>query len=101
MAEHVTHGPAEIGAEMDYREHERTYSAFIKASQVLTVATLDVVLALVLFAFGSASVGFWLGSLLLVMTIVAAGMGLASRGSWKPPAVVFAIGLLFIILAVA
>ncbi|MYZ49544.1 aa3-type cytochrome c oxidase subunit IV [Propylenella binzhouense] len=100
MAEHVSHGPAELGAEMDYREHERTYEAFIKGSQVLALATFDIVIALVLFAFGGGA-GFWLGSLLVLLTLVATAIGFAMSESWKAPGIVFAIGVLFMILSVA
>lgn len=99
MAEHISHGPAEVGAEMDYEAHERSYSGFIAFSQVSVVATLNVLLALVLFAFGNAW-GFWFGAILLVLTLIAAAVGLAGRSVWKPSAVVFAIGAVLIALSV-
>lgn len=99
MAEHISHGPAEVGAEMDYEAHERSYAGFLALAQVTMLATLNILLALVLFAFGNAW-GFLLGAILLVLAFIAAAVSLAGRSAWKPSAVVFAIGAVLIALSV-
>lgn len=43
MADHTPTGPVELGAQMDYPEHERTYNGFIilaKYGTLVSVATL-------------------------------------------------------------
>ena len=100
MAEHTHSGAAELGAPMDYREHDRTYHKFLDLAKLTAVGTFNVMLALILFGFGSTGAGFWLGVLMLVMTLAAAGISLAT-GSVKSSAIVFIIGVLFVILAVA
>lgn len=100
MAEHTQSGAAELGAPMDYREHDRTYHKFLDLAKLTIVGTFNIMVALVLFGFGSAGTGFWLGILMLLMTLAGVAIGLAS-GSVKPSAVVFVVGLLFVILAVA
>lgn len=98
MAEHMPTGPAEIGAEMDYPEHERTYSGFIAFAKIGVVNTLDVLLCLVLYAFGGGW-GFTLGTILLLLTLAAAAIDLATMGV-KASAAVFVLGVVLIILAV-
>ena len=97
MAEHTYDGPVELGAEMDYPAHERSYDAFVTVTKLSIVGTLNVLLSLVLYAYGSG--GFWLGTLLLIMAVVAASVGIAGRGSIKPSAIVFVIGILLVAIA--
>ncbi|WP_299482829.1 aa3-type cytochrome c oxidase subunit IV [uncultured Roseibium sp.] len=83
---------------MDYDSHERTYEGFINFSKVGTIAVLNIVLCLILFAFGgTAAVVF--GWLMLIATLVASAIGLALGDScWIPPTAVFVLtGLLAII----
>ena len=101
MAEHTHSGSAELGAPMDYREHDKTYERFLTLTKLTIIGTLNIMVALVLFGFGSAGTGFWLGTLLLVLAIATAGIGLFGGGSIKPSMVVFAIGVLFVVLTVA
>jgi hypothetical protein len=100
MAEHTHSGSAELGAPMDYREHDRTYDRFLTLTKLTVIGTLNTMIALVLFAFGSAGTGFWLGLILLLMTLVVAGYGLVGSGSMKPSVWVLVIGVLFVILSV-
>lgn len=85
---------------MDYAEHERTYEGFINFSKIGVVAVLNVVLCLILFAFGgTAAVVF--GWILLIATIVASAIGMALGASgWIPPAGVFVLTVLVSILTV-
>ncbi|KQV66214.1 aa3-type cytochrome c oxidase subunit IV [Rhizobium sp. Root1220] len=70
MAEHHT-GPAEVGAQMDYKEHEHTYNMFLAAAKYGT-------LFLVALLFGMAA-GFFagaglLGGLVVLLIIFIAGL---------------------------
>lgn len=100
MAEHLPTGPAELGAEMDYAEHERTYTGFIALTKLSIVSTIDILFSLVLYAFGG-SWGFLLGTVVLIATMIAAGIDLVSKGSVKASTAVGVLALLFIILTVA
>ncbi len=55
MAEHHTTAPAELGAPMDYPEHDKTYAGFMGVFKWGTVA---VVALLVAMAFGFSRVVF-------------------------------------------
>ena len=101
MAEHTHSGSAELGAPTDYREHDSTYERFLTLTKLTIIGTINIMVALVLFAFGSAGTGFWLGMLLLLMTLATAGFGLVGSGSVKPSVAVFIIGVLFVVLSVA
>lgn len=97
MAEHTTAGPAELGAPMDYREHERTFAGFVALTKISILATIAVLQALALF--GLASNGFWLGVLMLLLMTVATVIALVAKGSTKALVGVVIVGLLFMALA--
>jgi hypothetical protein len=99
MAEHTHSGPAEVGAPMDYAEHERTFASFVALTRITILACLNTLIALTLFAFGSG--GFWLGTLLIVLMSVAVVIGLVAKGTVKPLVVVSIIGVIFFVLSVA
>lgn len=98
MAENQHSGTAELGAPMDYREHDRTYSGFLTLAKVSTLASIASLLALALFAFGGGA-GFWWGVLMLVLMLVATAIGLVGKGSIRPLLVVTALG--FVLLALS
>ena len=83
---------------MDYDSHERTYEGFINFSKVGTIAVLNIVLCLILFAFGGTTAVVF-GWLMLIATLVASAIGLALGDSgWIPPTAVFVLtGFLAII----
>jgi hypothetical protein len=97
MAEHTHSGPAELGAPMDYREHERTFAGFVALTKITVLATIAILQSLALF--GLASNGFWLGVLLLILVTIGTVIGMASRGSTKALVGVVIIGFLFMALA--
>lgn len=99
MAEHFTSAPAELGAPMDYAEHERTYSGFIALTKITILAVIDAMLALVLFSFGGGA-GFWLGTLLLLLTMIGVGIGIFARGTVRPLVAVTVIGVLLMVISV-
>ncbi|WP_417687102.1 aa3-type cytochrome c oxidase subunit IV [Roseibium sp.] len=85
---------------MDYAAHEATYEGFINFSKVGTIAVLNVVLCLILFAFGGTAATVF-GWIMLVGTLVAAAIGLAlGAKGWIPSAAVFVLTGLLAILTV-
>src|SRR5262245_6969969 len=58
MADHTPTGPVELGADMDYAEHDRTYHAFLGLAKYgsLVVAALLIAMA---FGFFVSSAGFF------------------------------------------
>lgn len=64
MADHDT-GPAELGAEMDYAEHEKTYDFFINASKYGTLIVVALLIAMAAGFFTSA--GFFSSTILFVV----------------------------------
>lgn len=70
MADHSPAGPVELGAKMDYAEHERTYSGFIALAKY---GSLFCAALLVAMAFGFFVGGFFSGLILLILILAAGG----------------------------
>lgn len=71
MAENTPTGPLEMGAEMDYPEHEKTYDLFIMLSKF---GTLFCVALLIAMAFGFfTSAGFFSATILFVLICAIGG----------------------------
>lgn len=69
MADHSTDkGPLEVGAQMDYVEHELTYGRFVTLAKWGTIACIALMAAM---AFGFFVGGFFSGGLLFVLILVA------------------------------
>lgn len=98
MAEHLPTGPAELGAPMDYAQHDHTYDGFLHLAKITILATIVTLLSLALFAFGSG--GFWLGVLLLLLMAIATAIALVGKGSVKPLGIVTVIGFVLMALSV-
>ncbi len=96
MAEHTQSGPVELGAPMDYAEHQRTFAGFVAMTKVLTLATIAILQSLTLF--GIAAHGFWLGVLMIVLMFIATTASMFMKGSINPLVGVVIIGFLFMIL---
>ncbi|NTJ44065.1 aa3-type cytochrome c oxidase subunit IV [Agrobacterium larrymoorei] len=69
MSEHHT-GPVEVGAQMDYSEHEKTYNGFLVASKY---GTMLVCMLMVAMAVGFFTTGGFFGGLLVFLILSAAG----------------------------
>jgi hypothetical protein len=69
MAEHHTTAPAELGAPMDYSEHEKTYAGFTGLVKCGTVALVALMIAM---AFGFFAGGFFSATVLFILVCVAA-----------------------------
>ena len=68
MAEHHS-GPVELGAEMDYAEHEKTYNGFLNAAKYGSM--LIVVLLIAMAAGFFTSAGFLFSVLLFIVLSLA------------------------------
>ncbi|GHC63965.1 aa3-type cytochrome c oxidase subunit IV [Limoniibacter endophyticus] len=66
-------GPLELGAEMDYSEHEKTYNMFLALAKW---GTLSIIALLVAMAFGFFTSAGFLSSLILFLLVMAVGMSL-------------------------
>lgn len=85
---------------MDYEMHESTYEGFINFSKVGVVAVLNILICLILFAFGGTAATVF-GWIMLVATMVAGAVGLAlGDKGWVPSAVVFGLTVVLAILTV-
>ena len=71
MADHPPAMPAEVGAEMDYPQHEKSYRLFVALAKYGTLHVLAVLIALTFGFFTSA--GFF-SSLILFILISAVGI---------------------------
>lgn len=70
MAEHTSHDPVELGAEMDYPHHLQTYKIFVGMAKYGVLLTAALLLAMAFGFFTSA--GFF-SSLILFILISAVG----------------------------
>ncbi|TPL93583.1 aa3-type cytochrome c oxidase subunit IV [Mesorhizobium sp. B2-3-12] len=69
MAEHTPTGPVELGAKMDYAEHDRTYAGFLALAKYGSLFCGALLLAM---AFGFFAGGFF-SALILFVLILAVG----------------------------
>ena len=67
MAEHTPTGPLEMGAQMDYAEHERTYSLFLSMTKY---GALVCVALLAAMAFGFFAGGFVSATILFILICI-------------------------------
>lgn len=70
MSEHHT-GPAEIGAEMDYAEHEKTYNLFIAGTKYGSAILAALMIAM---AAGFFSAAGFLGGIAIFIVLSIAGV---------------------------
>ncbi|HHZ08037.1 MAG TPA: aa3-type cytochrome c oxidase subunit IV [Rhizobiales bacterium] len=65
MADHAPTGPVELGAKMDYEEHEKTYSMFLALTKFGTLACVALLIAMAFGFFTSA--GFFSATILFIL----------------------------------
>jgi hypothetical protein len=65
MADHSPTGPVETGAQMDYPEHEKTYSMFIALSKYGALFCAALLIAMAFGFFTNA--GFFSATILLIL----------------------------------
>ena len=70
MADHTPSGPLELGADMDYAEHDKTYNVFL---ELVKYGSLVCVAILAAMAFGFFTPAGFLYSLILFVLICAVG----------------------------
>jgi hypothetical protein len=70
MADHTPSGPLEMGAEMDYSEHEKTYDGFLALTKYGTLAVVALMIAM---AFGFFGGGGFIASIILFIILCAGG----------------------------
>ena len=70
MAEHAPTGPVELGAKMDYAEHDRTYAGFLMLAKYGSLVCGALLLAM---AFGFFAGGFFSATILFVLILAVGG----------------------------
>lgn len=70
MADHAPSGPVELGAEMDYVEHDRTYNGFLALAKY---GSLFCVALLIAMAFGFFTPAGLISSIILFLLILIVG----------------------------
>ncbi|MEO4000485.1 aa3-type cytochrome c oxidase subunit IV [Mesorhizobium sp. CAU 1732] len=65
MADKTPHGPLELGADMDYQEHEKTYSMFLGLAKYVTLMCVALLVAMAFGFFTSA--GFFSATILFIL----------------------------------
>lgn len=70
MADNTPTGPVELGAQMDYAEHEGTYKLFIKLAKYCTLVCVALMIAM---AFGFFVPAGFFSATVLFLLIVAVG----------------------------
>jgi hypothetical protein len=68
MADHSPAGPVEMGAPMDYPEHEKTYRLFLALAKYGTLTTAALLLSMAFAFFTSA--GFFSGLILFILVVL-------------------------------
>ena len=70
MADHSPTGPVELGAKMDYAEHDRTYAGFIALAKYGSLFCGALLLAM---AFGFFAGGFFSATILFAVILAVGG----------------------------
>lgn len=70
MSEKTPSGPVELGAEMDYAEHQRTYSVFVNLAKYGSLASAALLIAM---AFGFFTSAGFISATILFILIIAVG----------------------------
>lgn len=68
MADNAPTGPVELGAKMDYAEHERTYNGFLVLAKYGSLACAALLAAMAFGFFTSA--GFFSATILFLLILV-------------------------------
>ncbi|MBS3649929.1 aa3-type cytochrome c oxidase subunit IV [Pseudaminobacter sp. 19-2017] len=70
MADHAPTGPLEMGAKMDYAEHESTYNLFVGLAKYSALACVALLAAM---AFGFFVGGFFSATIFFILICVLGG----------------------------
>lgn len=74
MADNTPTGPVELGAEMDYREHEKTYTLFLALAKWVAIICVALLIAMAFGFFTSA--GFFSATILFFLICAVSGFAL-------------------------
>ncbi len=66
MADKTPTGPVELGADMDYAQHDQTYSAFLGLAKYGSLVVVALLIAMA-FGFFAAGGGFFSASVLFIL----------------------------------
>ena len=66
MADNTPTGPVELGANMDYPEHEKTYSLFLGLTKYGSLVTVALLIAMA-FGFFTSGAGFFSATILFIL----------------------------------
>ena len=66
MADHTPTGPVELGAKMDYAEHDRTYKGFLGLAKYGSLFCAAILIAM---AFGFFVGGFFSATILFILVM--------------------------------
>ncbi len=67
MADHTPAGPVEMGADMDYAEHERTYKGFLILAKYGSLVCAAILIGM---AFGFFVGGFFSGTIVFILACI-------------------------------
>lgn len=70
MADNHSTGPVELGADMDYPEHEKTYAGFLKLTKYGIIFNVALLIAM---AFGFFTSAGFISSTILFFILLAVG----------------------------
>ena len=68
MADHTPAGPVELGADMDYAEHDRTYHGFLTLAKYGALTCAAVLISMAFGFFTTA--GFFSATVLFILIVV-------------------------------
>ncbi|MCV3238325.1 aa3-type cytochrome c oxidase subunit IV [Mesorhizobium sp. ZC-5] len=71
MADNTPTGPIELGAQMDYSEHEKTYRMFLSLAKYTSLICIALLIAMAFSFFTTA--GFFSGLLLFIVICAIGG----------------------------
>jgi hypothetical protein len=71
MADHTPSGPVELGADMDYAEHDRTFHLFVSLAKYGALISAAILIAM---AFGFFTTAGFFSSLILFAIVCAVGI---------------------------
>lgn len=71
MADHTPTGPVELGANMDYAEHERTYHGFTLLAKYGSLVCAAILIAMAFGFFTTA--GFFSATMLFILVVAVGG----------------------------
>ena len=71
MADHAPSGPVEVGAAMDYSEHDKTYNGFLALTKYGSLACIALLVAMAFSFFTAAG---WFSGVVLFFIVLALGV---------------------------